>query len=191
MFRLSRVIFRPYKAQIQGYLSVSCTLGSQALGIPACVLTDISYTYILGKHIGITNIKKKNDIYCYHLSWSHFGSWIAHFVTFNSRSLHFNVHSQLQTTCTAFNAEYRHHVSFETLRSLVRLSIVYHLRRAVYSENSKKHVNKRHRKKFRVQELNLDYIGLRVIFQQRTEFLVYNLRENLSSDGGRYYSGRL
>ena len=59
MFRLSRVIFRPYKAQIQGYLSVSCTLGSQALGIPACVLTDISYTYILGKHIGITNIKKK------------------------------------------------------------------------------------------------------------------------------------
>jgi len=30
MFRLSRVIFRPYKEQIQGYLSVSCTLGSQA-----------------------------------------------------------------------------------------------------------------------------------------------------------------
>jgi hypothetical protein len=31
MFRLSRVIFRAYKEQIQGYLSVSCTLGSQAL----------------------------------------------------------------------------------------------------------------------------------------------------------------
>jgi len=31
MFRLSRVIFRPYEEQIQDYLSVSCTLGSQAL----------------------------------------------------------------------------------------------------------------------------------------------------------------
>jgi len=32
MFQLSRVIiYRPYKEQIQGYLSVSCTLGSQAL----------------------------------------------------------------------------------------------------------------------------------------------------------------
>jgi len=31
MFQLSRVIFRPYKEQIQGYLSVLCTLGSQAL----------------------------------------------------------------------------------------------------------------------------------------------------------------
>ena len=28
------------------------------------------------------------------------------------------------------------------------------------------------------------------MLQQRREFLVYNLTETLSSDGGRYYSGR-
>jgi len=39
MFRLSRVIFRPYKEQTQSYLSVSRTLGFQALIQDTCILT--------------------------------------------------------------------------------------------------------------------------------------------------------
>ena len=31
MVRLSRFIIRPYKEKVQGYLSISCNLGSQAL----------------------------------------------------------------------------------------------------------------------------------------------------------------
>ena len=82
MFRLSRAIFRPYKEQTQGYLSLSCTIHLDNLGsvlcrawrwleraetcspevvyiyiINGCVLTDILYAYIVDKHIGMTNIK--------------------------------------------------------------------------------------------------------------------------------------
>ena len=39
MFRLSRVIIRPYKEQVQGYLSILCTLGSQALTKGVVIIT--------------------------------------------------------------------------------------------------------------------------------------------------------
>jgi len=41
MFRISRFIFRPYKEQIQGYLSVSCTLGSQVLTKCAVIIITV------------------------------------------------------------------------------------------------------------------------------------------------------
>jgi hypothetical protein len=68
MFLLSRIIIRSYKEQVQGYLSISCTLGSQALTkggviiitvhsiymMKGCVLTDILYLYILDKGPGVS-----------------------------------------------------------------------------------------------------------------------------------------
>jgi len=39
----SQVIFRPYKEQIQGYLSVSCTLGSQALTKYSVIIITVHF----------------------------------------------------------------------------------------------------------------------------------------------------
>jgi hypothetical protein len=41
MFRLSRVIIRPSKEQVQGYLNILCTLGSHALTKDGMIIVKV------------------------------------------------------------------------------------------------------------------------------------------------------
>ena len=57
MFRSSRAILRPYKEQIQGYLSVLCTLGSQALtkcGVIIITVYSVASRTVPGSIPGVT-----------------------------------------------------------------------------------------------------------------------------------------